>query len=179
LQLDITALNDEIGDKNQKIAELERKLQAATTLAGPTPRACELKAALFQLFYFSKRGRVFSIISLLQVCFVINIINQKFFLKYNQISHDAYFNHFIHSTAKKFPEGLLVVMVLYNKYLSVDTPKSGLPGERFPNLGICASPYLDKVSVLAKHTEDAKVQVTLPISLQFMYDSCYLLFDVR
>jgi len=33
LQLDITALNDETGGKNQNIAELERKLQAATTPA--------------------------------------------------------------------------------------------------------------------------------------------------
>ena len=41
------------------------------------------------------------------------------------------------------------------------TPKSGLPGERFPHLGIVASPYLDKVSVKANHSDESKVKVCI------------------
>ena len=42
MQLDLTSLNEELEDKNRQIAELERKLKAASDLAAQTPyKSCK------------------------------------------------------------------------------------------------------------------------------------------
>ena len=57
------------------------------------------------------------------------------------------------------------ICVIYFFYNTV-TPKSGLPGERFPDPSNAAgsSPYLDKVKVSAKNKTNKKLKVSNVIS---------------
>ncbi|XP_067939314.1 chromosome-associated kinesin KIF4A-like isoform X2 [Watersipora subatra] len=68
-------------------------------------------------------------------------------------------NRTIAALEKKLEDVSMLAAQTPHHHHKQHTPKSGLPGERFPHVGSLASPYLDKVVVSTNQPADTKIKM--------------------